>query len=635
MSKKQQEDKSKKKEIFSLANLGQILPADEEQSKEKTQDTLPAKQAKNVRKQQAKAIDVSKQVRHIPQDRIACAPYNFIPLNTVVVPADTCPGQDPTFDRYHADKYTGWIELVIEALTPLYVRDSLNQAEMQRTKDAEQNKHRYIVSDFFSPQGEPAIPGSTLRGMIRNMVEIASFGKFGFFDDKRLYFRGLADQSNLRREYQQKMSSYDRSSRKSTYHMSAGLLQKKGLGYFIGPAAHYEQIPKAKARSLVSSLAGRCYTPFQFYEFPTGYLVVSGDMQNKKKDWWIDIPKPDEKLISVPDNVVLDYRNDKNCNSVDLLELAQKHPAGVPCFYVTGEQGAITSFGHTGMFRVAYDKTISEHIPQELRDPDFLDIAGAIFGNEKTFAGRIFVEDARLAAEQKDVLQHEAVPKILSSPKPTTFQHYLVQTSDQLRDLSHYNGDTSIRGNKWYWHNENAATQWQDTEIALDSVGISDTQHTKIKPVKAGTRFVGRIRFENLSAVELGALLFVLNLPQGCAHKMGMGKPLGLGSVKITSALYLTNRDERYKHLLTEWQKDSVKSATPQEIVQLCEKFEKYVLSQAKENTATLWGTERLQQFKQLLTMKHGKSPSQIRYMLLEEFRNRRVLPWPEDVDEK
>lgn len=50
-------------------------------------------------------------------------------------------------------------------------------------------------------------------------------------------------------------------------------------------------------------------------------------------------------------------------------------------------------------------------------------------------------------------------PSILASPKPTTFQHYLVQTSDEKPELKHYasqpNQDTVIRGHKLYWHKIN------------------------------------------------------------------------------------------------------------------------------------------------------------------------------------
>ena len=45
---------------------------------------------------------------------------------------------------------------------------------------------------FFSPTGEPLIPGSTLRGMVRNLFKIVTAGTMRRdedFTDRHLYFR--------------------------------------------------------------------------------------------------------------------------------------------------------------------------------------------------------------------------------------------------------------------------------------------------------------------------------------------------------------------------------------------------------------------------------------------------------------
>ena len=63
----------------------------------------------------------------------------------------------------------------------------------------------------------------------------------------------------------------------------------------------------------------------------------------------------------------------------------------------------------------------------------------------------------------------------------------------------------------------------------------------KITPLKAGNKFKSKIRFENLNEIELGALLMIfdLNGAKNPAYKIGMGKPLGLGSIKIFPKLFL------------------------------------------------------------------------------------------------
>ena len=61
-----------------------------------------------------------------------------------------------------------------------------------------------------------------------------------------------------------------------------------------------------------------------------------------------------------------------------------------------------------------------------------------------------------------------------------------------------------------------------------------DSQNCSIKAwVKPGTEFTFDLHFLNLSKVELGALLWLLNLPENHYHRFGGGKPLGFGSVRL------------------------------------------------------------------------------------------------------
>ena len=68
----------------------------------------------------------------------------------------------------------------------------------------------------------------------------------------------------------------------------------------------------------------------------------------------------------------------------------------------------------------------------------------------------------------------------------------------------------------------------------------------RIRPILAGNRFKGRLRFHNLSDVELGALVRVFALAsenkEDIAFKLGQGKSIGLGSVHIDAKLYLEDK---------------------------------------------------------------------------------------------
>ncbi|MEV6801920.1 TIGR03986 family CRISPR-associated RAMP protein [Micromonospora rifamycinica] len=51
--------------------------------------------------------------------------------------------------------------------------------------------------------------------------------------------------------------------------------------------------------------------------------------------------------------------------------------------------------------------------------------------------------------------------------------------------------------------------------------------------VKPGTTFTLTLQVDNLTGTELGALLWLLSLPDGACLKLGLGKPLGFGAVQV------------------------------------------------------------------------------------------------------
>lgn len=610
----------------------------------------------------------------------AKTPYNFIPFNEKVINIDQVPGIDFKLNTYHPDRFTGHIDLEIETITPLYIRDSLTEDELVAEEASNENP------DFFSPAGIKRIPGSSLRGLTRSILEIVSFGKFGFFDDKRLNFRSFADRARtLRDEYVKNMIKKIRDA--YTIKPEAGYLKKDRNEYKIVPA--FSKDGTTFYRVEESLLIGKSFYPepmsntitkqgetrirsnkrYKFFfkkisfkkkpparhrhseiwlyygeitdiDLPensknekgweNGTLICSGWIPSKRKGkhmhWVINEENPMVDSLIIDETLIKSYRDDVNRDEqFDLLKQLERNPEGVPCFYITNEKGEVLSFGHTGMFRLAYEKSISEHIPDYLKNNEIVDMAEAIFGNEQKFAGRVFFEDAFLVDGQSNILVGESTPKILSSPKPTTIQHYLTQTKDDVRELNHYNTKTaSIRGNKLYWHK--SGEFWKETN--QDQIQEHRSQYTKINPVKPGVHFMGRIRFENLSKIELGAMLFSIDLPDGCYHKLGMGKPLGLGSIKISPKLYLSKRKKRYEEFFFEWNN---KIEEPGKVHDFKSAFEKYILTKIGEaNLENLWDTKRLHELKTMLDYQTGvnlESQGKIHYMEINEFKDRKILP--------
>ena len=57
------------------------------------------------------------------KERTATAPYNFVPLPERVIAFRNQPGSAIAIDQgvYHDNRYTGWIDVELETLSPVYV----------------------------------------------------------------------------------------------------------------------------------------------------------------------------------------------------------------------------------------------------------------------------------------------------------------------------------------------------------------------------------------------------------------------------------------------------------------------------------------------------------------------------------
>jgi len=194
--------------------------------------------------------------------------------------------------------------------------------------------------------------------------------------------------------------------------------------------------------------------------------------------------------------------------------------------------------------------------------------------------------------------------KVLGSPKAGAVEHYLTQRGEMLSKrqdqgtLCTY-GDTAndpsggdLRGRKHYYHQPGAASDpncyTQDLE-ERETADDDDKQKNKNLPYlihgkqcaigrfisRPGRRFRFTIRFRNLRDFELGLLMYVIGLDAdkaaviagmstdskldhyvqkvrntaapdkpAFAHKLGHGRPLGLGSVRLAiDELWLLDQD--------------------------------------------------------------------------------------------
>jgi len=423
------------------------------------------------------------------EGRIASAPYNFVPLPEVMVAAVDSADQLPDHDCYYSDRHTGYFEVLLTTRSPLYIRCPLTVERFlrqERGEDAKDSFRKQVrnTPEFFYTRdpNRPVIPGSSLRGMLRSVLEIVSYGKMQWVTDKRLFFRTM-DKTAIGDYYRSRMAK----------KVETGFLSRKGNKFVIKvcPMARvyrnklkgnlydgsesnktpcwsgqtYQWMPVwvklSRNPDLVDDI--RCCATYGFEE---GRLVITGNIKNK--EFVFLLPREEDEEIEVPDVLIERFHdNDQitqwqekafpkdkpspNCRERDGMLRKEPKDPGDPVFFLR-ENGRLTFFGRAQMFRLPYSKSPIDLVPGDLRRLEDIDYAEALFGYTKNvkasqgskaraYAGRVFVTDAILEKNQVDywLSEEPIVPHILATPKPTAFQHYLTQEKpDEEKQLYYY-----------------------------------------------------------------------------------------------------------------------------------------------------------------------------------------------------
>lgn len=641
-------------------------------------------------------MSIPKQPQNIESARRALAPYNFVELPERIARVSPVPENlwerfpqalPPLQDRFDGNRHSGWIDCCITTASPVYVRAALTAQQATEGKKAKD------LSEFFYVQepDQPVIPGSTLRGMFRALIEIVSYSKVSDVTDAKLIYRAVGDTTSHGERYRDRVMT-DHKDKQYTPRVLGGHIIRRGSDWYIQPACevngttfavlkqparetfYFDNLKKRLACLEHCHNAYRVYVkvgPYQFQDVRGGFisvrqalaydpspvpktgwvegtLALSGPMASKRSEAVIFVPGPASDALRLSDDQIADYREQISKEQKKLLGDNGALNDGQPVFYTLNDDGTVEFFGHCRMLRLPYPKSPRDFVPEELRREAEIDLTEAIFGFTRqtpsrqvnAYAGRLSFSDARLLPDQQDIwlLPHRPItPRILGTPKPTSFQHYLVQTQPnrfqvgrdrrghpkfETRLADYTDANTVIRGHKLYWHK--GAVTLDDIELQQDPQGkAKDKVMTAIRPVRVDVKFNFRIRFDNLSDVELGVLLWVLQIAADERYRLsvGMGKPLGLGAVKIESDLKLIDREARYTTLFDadNWAEGIKDEKTTTDVRQRAvPAFERFVLAQLNQPSARR--LDELERIRQLLAMLSWPGPNkeQTRYLEIE-----------------
>lgn len=140
--------------------------------------------------------------------------------------------------------------------------------------------------------------------------------------------------------------------------------------------------------------------------------------------------------------------------------------------------------------------------------------------------------------------------KALLSPKPPSPALYFKKRAGQgyiaKRGLNL--ADDVPQGRKFYLHGD--ARPGPDSQPWKSRLGETDgdSMRSVVTPIVPGRRFFFHIDFDNLSRQELGLLCYAVRPSESFRHKLGMGKPIGLGGVCLDPiGILFVDRSIRYR----------------------------------------------------------------------------------------
>ncbi|MDF1884326.1 TIGR03986 family CRISPR-associated RAMP protein, partial [Sulfurimonas sp. SAG-AH-194-C21] len=481
------------------------------------------------------------------------APFNFVPLSEEVFFPDWA--QDVSHDIPFEDSQSGAIEITLTAKSPIFVRDSKDEAR------------------FCHHQGEHYIPSTSVKGMIRSIVEILSFSKIetGSFNDTTYSIRDLSDSNNF----------YMREMRKDTF---CGWMRKDGNDYIIEDCAKpgrikHEEIDtifgidfaskfkkgtfanKADSKTALKKYAmikSDTFTyPFKHTTTSTigdkrysldktsslvGTVVFTGQPSGRDESKKIPSGKVYEFIFfEKKEDIVLekkivenflfayfDERETQPTESPDWTYWKKKLNNGekVPVFFQKSGK-KIKHFGLSYLYKLPYAYSVKDGIPETHTD-DRYDLAQTVFGyvkGKKALRGRVHFSHFKATSNVQEL---GSTTEILGTPRASYFPIYVQQKDGNLY-TTFMDASFALAGRKRYpIHASNNTVKTTDT--GNENVG------TKFSPLKDGVVFKGKLKYHNLKKSELGAVLSALTFhnTQGCFHNIGMAKALGYGKVKLT-----------------------------------------------------------------------------------------------------
>lgn len=498
------------------------------------------------------------------------APYNFVPLEKTAFYPEWANhiSQDIPFE----DGVSGSIDYKMIAETPIFVRNG-------QKKDANDNTFSQTAD------GRYFIPGTSIKGEIRSVLEILSFGKMTQVQDARFGIRDLS--GNDKKKYAQSIANEH-----------CGWLYKDVQGnYYVKDCGIPGRIATSRLNNRLRTFMLDQRLDWNFFKEQVGSDKEENEITKTEREEITRsaLLKYVNYGLSLEDLLNMDFSNSEHLNSTfSEIEISNKSQYDKRKFFridsTSGKKGTIILtgqpnrtkkydfifFSQQGTSPIAVpDDIIQDFKSIHKNNYDFKNLWSSRLENGKEIpvfftlnSGEInaigltgmfripsatFIKGAIPAslqsASRKDMAECilGTANKVLGSLKGRVYFSHAFVTDTPQKQLSEvcttlsspkpsyaplytkqgtWNSyDVEIKGRKRYPVRNRV---WEN------ETGNSNTQ-TKFNPLPEKTKFAGKIYFHNLKESELGALISALtfNGNTDCFHSIGEAKPLGYGKVKM------------------------------------------------------------------------------------------------------
>ena len=436
--------------------------------------------------------------------------------------------------------------------------------------DCDENNHK--TYDFMkTPSGEYMIPGSSIRGAIRSIYEAASDSCFVTAKKEKVFTRRAEARENGKPfllSFQngnwkveeaerfliiiddEKYTPFNKPKFNSYIRWSYEELHRHDYGEKISfvPGEMYINQRGIKVGKVIKQIGTDVVGKADSNE---GYLYVGSvpptEFNKKQKKDLPQTKKHFESVFKKKDDGESYHIDQKKINSLMQLckcyndcsinrclsdetpfyngvyKLLSEKGQNIPVWY--NEKSGMLSLASIG--RMAYDKLMGDKLYEKVpcTSREQLCKACSLFGTaneEGKIGSKIRFTDAISDLGSGAKCKKNITLKELSSPKTSYVEFYTTGNG--------YDDDESkLRGRKIYWHSLKDGSYQHNQKTKRNST---------MELVDSNNRFSFTVYFDSITEEQFNELVWVLTLGDNNedgvhCHKIGQGKSIGLGSVKI------------------------------------------------------------------------------------------------------